>query len=180
MAEIRLNSLSSSDFNALKKSIMKDIDDVLSKEVFKTIKEVEEKSIIDNVYEVYKPAIYERRGDEGGLGDPDNIVMEETPKNGVLKVVNITEPNPYTNSESREWSIAEMDERRYGVTTNKNLPELVEYGHGNPYEYDFPRPGRAYMKPRKFTEQTIGILDLLGEHIDSFKVGLKRHGYKVE
>ena len=117
------------------------------------------------VYGAYQPIIYQRRGQYEGLGDPYNIeIAGGAARGGVLTVVNTTEPNPG----------GVMDRGR--VTTDKNLPLLVEKGHGAGGAYDFPRRGRGYMKPRPFTDKTIEALMVSNEHVEALKAGLRRQG----
>ena len=79
------------DINTLLNDIKSDIEDVLMNEILDTIKEIELKHIEDDVYSVYKPSVYKRRGNSGGLSDPDNIVG--TVKNMELEVENIASFN---------------------------------------------------------------------------------------
>lgn len=152
------------------KCLLPKIDNALSNEVFNEVQDEEAATIYEEVYKVYTPRIYRRRGDYGGLGDPYNIEIKGgTAKGGILTVVNMTEPNPggCLNNDL--------------VTTGKNLPELVEYGHGYKYyTYDFPTRGAKFMKPRPFTAKTIEHLKESRAHITALEAGLKRQGLKVK
>lgn len=152
------------------KQLVQKIDNAMTNEVFQEVQDEEAATIYSEVYKVYTPRIYRRRGEYGGLGDPYNIeILGGSAKNGVLVVVNMTEPNPGGC----------MDNSR--VTTGKNLPELVEYGQGYKYyTYDFPRKGARFMKPRPFTAKTIEHLKESGAHIAALKAGLKRQGVNVK
>jgi len=153
---------------AANKQLMKKIDKAMTDEVFKEVQDEEAATIFSEVYKVYTPRMYGRRGNLGGLGDPYNIEIKGgSASGGVMVVVNMTEPNPAGCYGSM-------------VTTGKNLPELVEYGHGYKYyEYDFPKKGAAYMGPRPFTAKTIEHLKESGAHITALKAGLVRRGVKV-
>ena len=144
------------------------IDDAMTKEVFEEVADEESATIYDEVYKVYKPKMYRRRGDNGGLGDPYNIAIRGgSAKNGKMAVVNLTDPNP-------DGCMSD------GVTTGKDLPALIEYGHGYKWNYyDFPGKGK-YMKPRPFTKKTIEHLKENGAHIDALRAGLRRQGIKVK
>lgn len=151
------------------RKLMSKIDNAMSNEVFKKVQDEEAATIYEEVYKVYTPIMYDRRREYGGLADPYNIEMRGgTAKNGVLVVVNTTEPNPGGCPDVGQ------------VTTGKNLPELVEYGDGYKfYRYDFPK-NRRYMKPRPFTQKTIEHLKQNRAHVSALKAGLKRQGIKVK
>lgn len=155
--------------NKANQQLMKKIDNAMTKEVFEEVQDEEAATIYSEVYKVYTPRVYRRRGEYGGLADPYNIEMQGgAAKNGVLVVVNMTEPNP--------GGCVNNDQ----VTTGKNLPELVEYGDGYKfYHYDFPS-NRRYMEPRPFTEKTIEHLKTSRAHVSALKAGLKRQGVKVK
>lgn len=152
------------------KKLLPKIDNAMSNEVFQEVQEEEAATIYEVVYKVYTPKIYRRRGDYGGMADPYNIeLVGGSAKGGVMVVVNMTEPNPggCMNDDM--------------VTTGKNLPELIEYGQGYKYyQYDFPKRGAAFMKPRPFTAMTIQHLKESGAHIAALKAGLQRQGLNVE
>ena len=151
------------------KQIAKKIDAALTQDVFPAIQEEEAATIYAEVYKVYTPKMYRRRGEYGGLGDRDNIeILGGKATGGVLTVVNTTEANPG----------GRFNKGR--VTTGKNLPALVEYGHGyRGNVYDFPS-NRRYMKPRPFTAKTIANLAESKAHVAALRDGLMRLGVKVE
>lgn len=145
------------------------INNALSKEVFAKVRDVEVSTIEKEVYEVYDPQEYRRRMAAGGLADPDNIVIEGgAATGGRLSVINVTPPNPGGCKNRRS------------VTTDKDLPSLVEYGDGyHGYSYDFPIDG-AYMGPRPFTAKAVENLKKSGAHVKALKDGLRRQGIKVK
>lgn len=114
---------------AANKKLINKIDDAMSNEVFKEVQDEEAATIYEVVYRVYTPRMYRRRGDYGGMADPYNIeIVGGSARGGVMAVVNLTEPNP---------GGCMSDDQ---VTTGKNLPELIEFGHGYKfYQYDFLR-----------------------------------------
>jgi hypothetical protein len=94
--------------------------------------------------------------------DENGIVYNEIDDLTIF-VTNETKPNPFA---------------RDGATTKKNLPELIEYGHGyKGYLYDYP--GSPYSEPRPFTANTIEDLEKHGQHIDALRKGLKKRGFTV-
>lgn len=150
------------------KQLKPKIDSALSREVYQVVVDVEAFSIDEKVYDTYRPLMYERRGDMGGLADKGNIIMKGgKATNGVLRVINITDPNPGGTL------------NRDRVTVGKSLPELIEYGNNNRwgYKYNFQSKG-AYMNPRPFTEATIRHLRYVGSHVLALQNGLKRQGVK--
>lgn len=145
------------------------INNALSKEVFAKVRDAEVSTIKKEVYEVYDPQRYRRRMASGGLSDPKNIVIEGgAATGGKLSVINVTPSNP-GGCKNRKF-----------VTTDKDLPSLVEYGDGyQGYHYDFASDG-AYMGPRPFTETAAENLKKSGAHVKALKDGLRRQGIKVE
>ncbi len=154
---------------AANKSLMRRVDNAMNNEMFKAVQDEEIAAIDEAVYKVYSPAIYQRRYEYGGMADPDNITIAGgTAHGGVMAVVNVTEPNPGGCIDN--WA----------VTTDKNLPELITFGHGyKGYLYDFPSRYR-YMYPRPFTAKTIAHLKSSKAHIAALKAGLQRQGIKVK
>lgn len=150
-------------------SLMQKIDNAMTNEVFKEVQEEEAATIYEVVYKVYKPKMYRRRGEYGGMADPYNIEIKGgSAQGGIMIVVNMTEPNP--------GGCVDND----AVTTGKNLPELVEYGDGYKfYRYDFPSGGR-FMYARPFTAKTIEHLKESKAHIAAMRAGLRRQGIKVK
>lgn len=146
------------------------IDDAMTKEVFEEVRDEEAAVIYEEVYKVYKPKIYRRRGEYGGLGDPYNIeIRGGAAQGGKMIVVNTTQPNPAGCAPGAS------------VTTGKDLPGLVEFGSGyRYYQYDFPKKGAAYMRPRPFTAKTIENLRKSRAHVLALKEGLKRQGVDVK
>lgn len=153
--------------------VMQHVDDALTKEVFRAVQDAEIDAIIDTVYNAYKPKVYKGRGSDGGMEDPQNIVIRgASASGGTLVVVNVTPPNPDGYGKERG------DEE--SVTTDKVLPELIEYGDGyKGYQYDFKKENASYMKPRSFTQSTIETLNAGRAYIEAMRAGLKRQGLDV-
>lgn len=155
----------------IKQRIAPKIDDALEHEVADAIRDEEAETIKETIYgvrtPVYSPKMYHRRGDDGGMGDPYNI--EHEVKDGVLTVVNKTDPNPGGTMNNDL------------VTTGKYLDKLIEYGHGSSGGfYDFPKAGANFMKPRPFTAKTIEHLKQNKAHVDALQDGLERQGIKTK
>lgn len=155
------------------------IDDTLENEVFEEVKETELRHIKSDVYAVYKPKDYFRRYEHTGMLDPNNIVImdefgDNTVTNGNLSIVNITSPKSYTADGE--------------ATVNKDLPELIEYGHENYLNknptangYDYPYgTDTSFIEPRPFTANTINELQNTKAHVVALKEGLSSKGFDVD
>lgn len=150
----------------INKQLSRKIDSALAKEVFSEVRDEESSTIESKVYGVYTPKKYRRRKERGGLADQRNI--EGSVQNGVLTVVNKTVPNTSGCVNSRL------------ITTDKDLPSLVEHGDGyKSFHYDFPSDG-SYMGPRPFAAKTIENLKKNGAHVKALKNGLRRQRVKVK
>lgn len=147
------------DINMLLNDIKSDIEYVLMDEVLDTVKEIVLKHIEDDVYSVYKPSVYKRRGNSGGLSDPDNIVG--TVKNMELEVENIASFN-----------------EDYGSSNKGNeLAELVNDGDRvGGYMYDYPG---SFNQPRPFIDNTIEEIENTNLVEDALSKGLKKRNYDV-
>lgn len=154
-------------FKELETYLKTKIKDSLEHEVKSEIVETERRHIQTDVYDVYKPKMYKRRKDNGGLMDKENIVGTMI-SNDTLEIVNNTPPNPYGIPQEQ-------------VTTDKNLAMLVEGGDGASGYFDFPsEDDNSYMSPRPFTANTIEELSQTKAHVKVFKEGLKRNGIETE
>lgn len=163
------------NLNDLMVDIQSAINNTLENEVFEEVKETELRHIQTDVYDVYEPTVYIRRYKSGGMGDSNNIVIldddgNNSVTNGNLSVVNVTLPNPYA---------------RDGATTNKDLPELIEYGDENyldkyPFATGYDYPGEPYGLARPFTANTIDELQTTKAHIVALKKGLSSKGFDVD
>lgn len=145
------------------------IEKAMKTDVAREVKLEEQFAISDVVYDAYKPTMYERRGDLTGMGDINNIThtVKRTGTTVTLSVRNETDPNPGGVRDSGR------------VTTDKNLSELIEYGHGKGGFYDFPGSD-AYMKPRPFTKETIERLRLSGGAAGMLYDALLKQGVNVK
>ena len=150
-------------FGYLKKAV----DESLTNDVFPVIRDEEVEAIKDIVYSMDTSGYYQRRYDFGGIGDPYNIVIKgDAAKNGILSVINITDPNPYLNGRNGDRA-----------TVSKNLPYLIEHGRGGSGD-----PGYDYWsrpKARPFTETTIERLQASGKCTQALKRGLMKKGITI-
>lgn len=134
------------------------IDDIIRHEVKDTIVEIWLEVQKERVYKVYDPIEYDRRLEDGGLADPDNIVFADFQKfKGGLSYVleNITEGA--------------------GDAVGEKINALIEGTHGfMTGEGGVPLPARPY------TEETVSLIK---SHPTAMKTaltqGFARHGIKT-
>ena len=94
------------------------------------------------------------------------MIKGDAAKNGILSVINITDPNPYLNGRNGDRA-----------TVSKNLPYLIEHGRGGSGD-----PGYDYWsrpKARPFTETTIERLQASGKCTQALKRGLMKKGITI-
>lgn len=136
---------------AANKVIMSDLNRTMETDIFEYVRQLEVANIEQRVYDAYAPTKYKRRGDVGGIGDIENIVLKDgKAQDGVIEVINITPANP--------GGVSAKDAHR--VTTDKRLDLLIEYGQRDykrigigKHGYDFPADA-PYTSPRHFTYAT--------------------------
>lgn len=105
------------------------------------VKQLESQNIQGIVYGSYNPKIYQRRMENGGLSDVNNMQHAVTSGGNmvVLTVDNITTSNQSYNPNDKDPF---------------QLAGLVEYGDGNGYgEYDY-KSSSDYLNPRPFIRKT--------------------------
>ena len=111
--------------------LMKMINESLKDDVAPIVKKVMLDRINEEVYKKYEPSYYMRRGEDGGLADPDNIVSEIV-YDGCLSVTNETL--------GREFYFYEGEPVR-SDNADKPIAEIIETGEGYDYwDNAFPRP----------------------------------------
>lgn len=133
--------------------IQKDVDRVLNTTIATQVKDEIVMSVHEIIYSpnMPKPRQYVRRGENGGLRDKDN--MEHEVKNGVLKVINVTEPKKQKEK-------------------LRDLAKNIEYGYWRKDEW--------WNKPRPFMQNAIDSLNSDSVVADLMKESLQKYGYKTE
>ncbi len=141
------------------------------KDVSEAIKDEQQNQIEKVVYRGYIPGSpdgepweYERRREDGGLADRDNMIENIIyTANGVeLLVKNITK----------------------GSDDNFEIADLVEYGDGHNgkyYSFKYNRDDTSwkYLSPRPFTKYTTMALERSRRHVEALRDGLRAQGIKV-
>jgi hypothetical protein len=150
----------------LEKLINQKIAQALNSEVKETVKDVMQSKVESEVYDAYQSGSqseykYERRGENDGLKDKDNMIGEV--KGNTLEVENIAK----------------------GKDSGEYLAGLIEYGHQNGYgEYDYPYVPRGsigdFRDPRRFIESTRNELANGNELKESMRKGLQKMGIKTK
>ncbi len=146
-----------SNFKDLEEAICKKVSNSLNSDVAKAIKVEESKEIKNTVYDVYTPSFYERRKNNGGLSDVNNMHHEVF--DGILKITNETPVNPIRKAEGSFYDRA----------FDYELDKLVEYGNTGLYP----------MPERPFTKNTIIKLNQNKKHVKVLKKSLKNQGLDV-
>lgn len=148
--------------------VRKSVDRSLNEDVFPVVQKEEVQAVEDIVYSQPTSGYYQRRYEYGGVGDPYNVVIKGgSAKNGVMIVINDTEPNPYLNGRGGDRA-----------TVNKNLIYVIEHGRGQSGDpgYDYwPKP-----KARPFMEKTVERLKSSGACTEALKNGLRKQGMTVK
>lgn len=153
----------------LEKELYKRINIALDTEVADTVKEVMTDHIIQDVYDAYEPTAYQRRYDDGGLLDPDNIIAT-LGNNGEMLVQNVALGN---DSVYMEDSISRVYYSSYNI--NKFIAPIIETGIG----YDIG--GWAYDGvPRPFIQNTHDDLEQNHYHTEAMKRSLKKQGLEAK
>jgi len=153
---------------ALFKYIQKQINETLEDDVAKEVKQVEHDAVEKVVYDSYTPNVYDRRRDDGGLSDINNMKNNKVAE-GVLIISNETKAHPTkTNASGKVYKSKNKGK--------KLTPIIVEGGADN---YDFPR-NRAYIESRDFIQETKDMLEQDGKHWTALKIGLLKRGIKID
>ena len=141
--------------------------DTLKDEVATKVKEVESSAIQNEVYNSYIPVNYDRREEDGGLSDINNMVDRVSKDGDGFKLIvrNKTKPN----RENENWDNQVLD-----------LAGLIEYGHGNGYGvYKYTHKQYSYLKPRPFEEETRTQLNSSKSHVNALKTGLLKRKINI-
>ena len=146
----------------LRSEIMKRVNIRLKEYVGEKVNEVMLEYIETDVYNAYEPKTYLRRGNNGGLSDPDNIVVQRE-YDGAISIENVTV--------GREFYFQDREPIRSN-NADRPLTPIIETGKG--YDYwskAFPRP---------FVNNTVD--EIVQEKIieNTLKEGLKKQGLEVK
>ena len=146
----------------LEKELYDRINVALDVEVADIVKEVMTDHIIQDVYYKYNPAVYQRRYNNGGLLDPENII-DTMCDDGELLVQNVT-------LGSDTYYIPNIEKTFTSANADKFITPIIEYGQG----YDV-----VDIEPRPFMQNTHDDLKQNHYHTEALKQGLKKQGLEV-
>ena len=121
------------------------------------IKKTMQEHLETNVYAKYTPYVYQRRKEDGGLLDTDNIEIKPINNNSLditISVKNIAEYNGYPDNQFYE-----------------TLAERIEYG--------IPRGRVPYKKSRPFMQETYEDLKQSGVVKKTLKKNMQKHIAKI-
>ena len=143
-----------SNIKDLRKYLEQNITSVLENEMSDTVKGSMAEAVDRTVYSTYRPKMYQRRQDRGGLSDKDN--MTATVDGNILEVENNT---PLNND--------------HGINrSGKTLTEIVTSGEN----YMF---SGAFEVPRDFIEETRRDLKENDTVRKTMKTALQKRGLDV-
>lgn len=140
----------------LKRELNRRVENALRDTEFRDVlKETMAEHVWSDVYDVYTPKKYVRREDEGGLADKNKMIfdLEKSGGNYTLKMMNITEGNPWYEPNDAGFYIS----------------RIIETGKG----YNFKG---AFRKPRPFIANTREDLRTNEQHLWALRDALERQG----
>lgn len=145
------------------------------------IKIAESDMVEQEVYAKYKPSVYERRGEQGGLADIDNMkhFVREDKDKVVMSVKNLTPQNTKLLNLKRTDDSGQPEEyQASNITLKKDgyLAQLVEGGEGNNGLRYLYNNGGQYLEPRPFQQRTIEELKSNKKHVRTLAYELKQKG----
>ena len=87
------------DIEELYADLLNEIKNTVAKEIAKEMKKIEQEVIDRNVYSAFRPKVYERRKDDGGLRSEDNMVegISIDGDSVIIEVENMTTGNERYN-----------------------------------------------------------------------------------
>ena len=138
--------------------LQEQVQDVVKNNVVETIKDVETEHIREDVYNTYTPTMYQRRYEDNGLIDGENMkeVIKKEYNTISLDITNDTLGNP-------DPTVGYID-------------SIIESGEG--YKWKNSEIYQEQPYPRPFTENTYKDLEENKQHITALKEGLKQ--YNIE
>jgi hypothetical protein len=138
--------------------LLKYVTKAMKDTVAPAIKEMESANVDEFVYNVYEPKVYERRMDNGGLSDINNMSDNITISGNSISLT--VDNNTMTNTD---------------FMPRNGTPHLiageVEFGYG----YDYGGYGQAFEEERPYIRETINELKY-GKAKKLLQEGLKKQG----
>ena len=146
------------EFDLLMERLKKELRDI-TPAIAEEMKNIEQEVINEVVYNAYSPTYYERRYEDGGLSDKENMEhdIEETANGFIVSVKNITKGND-------EYSEAEG-------YTDGYIADIIEEGKGYGYGLD------DVIGARPFTEISQNVIDYTDRIDNVINKEFKRKGW---
>ena len=146
------------EFDLLMERLKKELRDI-TPAIAEEMKNIEQEVINEVVYNAYSPTYYERRYEDGGLSDKENMEhdIEETANGFIISVKNITKGND-------EYSEAEG-------YTDGYIADIIEEGKGYGYGLD------DVIGARPFTEISQNVIDYTDRIDNVINKEFKRKGW---
>ena len=146
------------EFDLLMERLKEELRDI-APAIAEEMKNIEQEVINEVVYNAYSPTYYERRCEDGGLSDKENMEhdIEETANGFIISVKNITKGND-------EYSEAE------GYTTGY-IADIIEEGKGYGYGLD------NIIGARPFNEESQEEIDSTNRIENTIIRELKKRGW---
>ena len=146
------------EFDLLMEKLKKELRDI-TPAIAEEMKNIEQEVINEVVYNAYSPTYYERRYEDGGLSDKENMEhdIEETANGFIISVKNITKGND-------EYSEAEG-------YTDGYIADIIEEGKGYGYGLD------DIIGARPFTEISQNVIDYTDRIDNVINKEFKRKGW---
>ena len=146
------------EFDLLMERLKKELRDI-TPAIAEEMKNIEQEVINEVVYNAYSPTYYERRYEDGGLSDKENMEhdIEETANGFIISVKNITKGND-------EYSEADGH-------TDGYIADIIEEGKGYGYDLD------SVIGARPFTEISQNVIDYTDKIENTIIRELKKKGW---
>ena len=146
------------EFDLLMERLKEELRDI-TPAIAEEMKNIEQEVINEVVYNAYSPTYYERRYEDGGLSDKENMEhdIEETANGFIISVKNITKGND-------EYSEAEG-------YTDGYIADIIEEGKGYGYGLD------DVIGARPFTEISQNVIDYTDRIDNVINKEFKRKGW---
>lgn len=145
-------------FKALEALLQKKVAEAMNETVAPGVKSIESENVNEFVYSAYDPEVYERRMNNGGLSDVNNMVHEVSVNGDSVELT--VDNNTMSNPDFMP---------RYG--TPHKIAQEVEFGFG----YDYSSGGEPFAEERPFIRETISELQH-GKAKELMIKGLKKKG----
>lgn len=152
--------MAKNDLDDFLKELKRDMTTAVRTEVIEVMKDIQQETIDDVVYNSYSPSYYDRRGDEDGLRDRDNMKVDVMIRGDNMNIEMTNETRGNTS---------------YTGSTNGYIADIIESGQGY---WNSSLDERIGARP--FQEETQNRIDSGSEIEKTIENTLKELGYDFE